>query len=68
MSAEVLLRDEGTIILFIPMTEEALSWLEENTVDGPWFSGALAVERRYAPDLAAGMEGAGFSLGPLPPE
>jgi len=59
---DILIRDEGTIFLFIPQTEEAEDWLVDHT-DGTWFSGALVVEHRYLTDLAVGLAEAGFTLG-----
>lgn len=53
----------SSLYLFRPSTEAAKTWLEEHT-DGQWFGGALAVEPRYAHDLASGAasEG-GFTVG-----
>lgn len=55
MKAEdVQVENHGSIFLFRPLTDEARTWLVEHT-DGQWFGGALAVEHRYAADLANGI-------------
>lgn len=51
----------GSIFLFRPESDSAREWLEENT-DGQWFGGALAVEPRYARDLADAMLDEGLAL------
>lgn len=58
---DVQVENHGSLFLFRPMTEEAETWLEENT-DGMWYSGALVVEPRYAHALALGMIDDGFRL------
>lgn len=44
--------DEGSIVLFEPLTRTAREWLEDN-VDEPWqwLGNALAVDHRAAQDL-----------------
>jgi hypothetical protein len=55
--ADVVVENHGTIFLFRPLSDSAREWIEENVSregfhpDWP----TLVVERRYAPDLAAGM-------------
>lgn len=49
-------QDEGSIVLFKPLTDEAREWLECNVQeDAQWFGGALVVEPRYAANLAQGI-------------
>jgi hypothetical protein len=52
---DVLVRDEGTIFLFSPLTTRAREWIAEH-VDAQWFGDSLVVEHRYARALAAGMQ------------
>jgi hypothetical protein len=60
--ADFIIRNEGTILLFRPLTDAAREWLEENVqADAQWFRGALVVEHRYAGDLAVGLIQAGFT-------
>jgi len=50
---DIQVQNYGSIFLFVPLTEAGEEWLRANT-DGTWFGGALAVEHRYARDLADG--------------
>jgi hypothetical protein len=60
---EVLVRNDGTLFLFCPLTPRAKEWIDENVQgDAMWFGTALVVEYRYAWGLAAGMKDAGFEL------
>ena len=60
---DVFVRCEGTIFLFEPLTIAAKQWIDENVQpDTQWFGNALAVEWRYAAELAAAMRGAGLVL------
>lgn len=59
--ADVEIRNEGSIMLFVPNTDEAHDWLQEHT-DGQWFGNALVVEPRYAGPLAEGLVDAGLSV------
>ena len=53
---DVNVENHGTMFLFRLETEQAKTWVEENTGDDTnWFAGALVVEARYARDLAKGM-------------
>ena len=61
MSVDCQVENHGTIFLFRPVSDNAKDWLEENT-DGQWWGGGLAVEHRYAMDLALGMQDEGFIL------
>jgi hypothetical protein len=58
---DVRVENCGSLFLFRPLTNAAQEWLEEHT-DGLWFGGALAVEPRYALDLAQGMLDDGLTL------
>lgn len=63
MHADVVVTNHGTIILFEPRTEAAREWIDEHvTGETTWFAGALAVEPRFADDLAAGMLGDGLEV------
>lgn len=58
---DVQVENRGTILLFRPLTTVGREWLDENT-DGTWFGGALAVEPRYAEDLAEGIQTDGLEV------
>ena len=54
--SDVVVENHGTIVLFRPQTDAAREWIDEHVQDdAQWFGPALAVEARYARDLAAGM-------------
>jgi hypothetical protein len=61
---DVRVRNEGTIVLFTPLTPAARDWICVNVQpNAQWLANALVVEHRYAADLAAAMRQAGLVLG-----
>jgi len=63
LSPDIFVRCEGTIFLFEPLTVAAKHWIDENVQpDAQWFGNALAVEWRFAAELAAAMHEAGLVL------
>jgi hypothetical protein len=60
---DVLVRNEGALFLFCPLTIQAKSWIDEHVQsDAVWFGSALIVEPRFAWGLAQGMKDAGLVL------
>jgi hypothetical protein len=60
--ADFVIQNDGTILLFRPLTDAAREWLEANVQeDAQWFGGALVVEHRYAGALAVALIEAGFT-------
>jgi hypothetical protein len=61
---DVQVSDQGSIILFTPMSPEARDWFDENvqTEDWQWLGASLGVDRRYAADLLAGIGEAGLRM------
>lgn len=59
---DVTVTNEGSIFIFHLHTDNAVDWIEKNVADPVWFHGNLAVERRYARDLADGMLNDGLSV------
>jgi hypothetical protein len=60
---DVLVRNEGTVFLFCPLTPLAKEWIDEHVqTDAQWFGNALVVEHRYAWGLTKGMEDEGLML------
>jgi hypothetical protein len=60
---DVLVRNEGTVFLFCPLTPRAKEWIDEQVqFDAHWFGNALVVEHRYAWGLAEGMKDEGLLL------
>src|SRR5438094_7061106 len=46
---DVLVRNEGTVFLFCPLTSRGKQWIEEHVQpDAQWFGSALVVEHRFA--------------------
>ena len=62
ITPDVLVHDEGTVVLFCPLSPEAKEWIDEHVQSGAmWFGNALVVEHRFAWDLAQGMKDAGLT-------
>lgn len=62
-TVDVMVRNEGSLVLFFPITEAARTWIDENVQeDAQWFGTALVVEHRYAGDLAQGMVNDGINV------
>src|SRR5439155_18245490 len=60
---DVLIRNEGTVFLFCPLTSRGKQWIEEHVQPGAqWFGSALVVEHRFAWGLAQGLKDAGLVL------
>jgi hypothetical protein len=60
---DVLVRNEGTVFVFCPLTAAAKRWIEDHVQpDALWFGNTLVVEHRYAWGLALGMKDAGLAL------
>ena len=51
----------GSVFLFTPMNGPARQHLKDHT-DGQWFGSSLAVEHRYAPNLASALQDDGFTV------
>jgi hypothetical protein len=63
LTADVLVRDEGSLVLFQPRTEVAREWVEANVdPEAQWFGPWLVVEHRYAGDLIEGMGADGLRV------
>jgi hypothetical protein len=60
--ADFLVVDEGTIILFEPMTDEAAAWWSENCETGMSMGAAYAVDHRCAQAILEGLDSAGFTI------
>jgi len=60
---DVLVRNEGTVFLFCPLTPQARKWIDEHVQsDAQWFGNALVVEHRYDWGLARVMKDGGLVL------
>lgn len=60
---DLQVENHGTIFLFRPVSRTGKEWLEEITnEESQWFGDALAVEHRYAWDLAQAAQGDGLEV------
>jgi hypothetical protein len=60
---DVLVRNEGTVFVFCPLSSQAKEWTNEHVQrDALWFGNVLVVEHRFAWGLAQGMKDAGLVL------
>jgi hypothetical protein len=60
---DLIVRDEGTLFLFCPLTPKAKAWIDEHVQpDATWYGNALVVEHRYAWALVGGMNDAGLTI------
>ena len=63
ITPDVLVRNEGTVFLFCPLTSRGKEWIDEYVQpDAQWFGNTLVVEHRFAWGLAQGMNDAGLVL------
>ena len=61
MSPEVLIRDEGTVWIFNPLTPVAQQWFAEHVQSEPPGM-SLVVEQRFVMSLIQGIMDAGFDI------
>ena len=62
-SPDVVITNHGSVFLFGLMTERAKNWVRDHVSDDAlWFGPSLAVDRRYALDIANGMIDAGLEV------
>lgn len=63
-SPDVLVRNEGTVFVFCPLTSAAKDWVDDNVESEAyqWFGNALVVGHGFAWGLAQGMKDAGLVL------
>lgn len=61
-AVDLRVRDEGTVVQFIPETEAAAAWAEENLADAPRLGNTFVVEHRFAGDVVNGAREAGLRV------
>lgn len=61
---DIELRHHGSIVLFVPLSDFARQWVDENVSLEPWqwFGPGFGVDHRYASPLADGMTEAGLLI------
>lgn len=58
---DISVTNAGSFFLFYALTDRAEAWIINNCADAQWCGmGAIAVEHRYAEDLANGAKAAGL--------
>jgi hypothetical protein len=58
---DILIRDEGTLVLMVPLTAAASEWFKEHLPkDTPRWSKAFAIGHQYAIPIIKGIEEAGL--------
>jgi hypothetical protein len=61
--ADFTVRDEGSIFLLTPESEQAKAWIEENLpADRLVFAGSVVVEHRYIADIIEGIMADGMDM------
>lgn len=62
-NADFTVRNEGSIFLITPMSEDSKTALAERVdPEATWFGPSLVVEHRYIGDIVEGMSGEGFTF------
>jgi hypothetical protein len=63
MQTDFRVENHGTIFLFTATNTDALEHLRNNvSEEAQWLGNSLAVEHRYAVDLAAALQAEGFTV------
>ena len=64
MSTDIRIRDQGTLIGFEPVSDEAIEWINDNVFSEPWqwLGPTLWVEHRLAQELAIVLVAAGLNV------
>lgn len=61
--ADVLVRDDFSLVIFFGHTSHGAAWLDQNLPDDcPMMGTGFIVETRYASDIIMGMAEAGLNL------
>jgi len=60
---DIVISDQGSIILVMPRTEAAKEWLKENVAsEAMWYGPSLVVEHRFISYLIEGMMAEGLRI------
>lgn len=60
---DVMVENHGSVFVFQPLSPAGREWIDQNVGDdAQWIGGGLAVENRYARELAQGMLDAGLRV------
>jgi hypothetical protein len=61
-TADFIVTNHGTIVLFSPLTATAREWWSDNVADGMHFGASNVVEPRYAGDILDGIMNDGLTV------
>jgi hypothetical protein len=61
-AVDVRVDNHGSLILFVPLTQSAIDWIEDNVPDATRWGNSLVVEPRYAANVGHGMLDDGLYL------
>jgi len=60
---DATISDHGSIVLLHPISEEAITWIDENIGnEAQYFGDALVIERRYVVPIVNGMRADGLEV------
>lgn len=64
MDKDILVNDQGSIVMLTPISPEAREWISQYVAfeSWQWFGGSLCVEHGYADDLIEGMQAEGLTV------
>jgi len=63
MSADIIVRNHGSIVLLEPQDRAAEEWLETNVeAEAQWWGPSLVVEPRYVEDIVEGARADGLEV------
>ncbi len=62
--ADIEVKNEGTVVLLIPMSSEGKAWIDENLQleSWQWYGNAAAIEARYVDPIVQGMQDDGLEV------
>jgi len=60
--ADIRIQNEGTIFLFIPLSDDAKAWWETHVEEGMTYCGAHVADHRPAAAIIDGLVEAGFEI------
>lgn len=60
---DILIKDHGSILIFVPKTETGMEWINENLpADAMRWAGGVVVEPRYAGPIIEGATADGLEV------
>ena len=59
---DVEVANNGSFFTFLPITPRAIEWFDKNTPDATRYNNSIAVDHRYARDIADALVNEGMVL------